>query len=72
MSSKIVLNSRTKENFKISVRRIEPEYKLDIEHSYWCCGYIYIPIQNAKFIDYNILLVHGGITYVNYSQDKNI
>lgn len=70
MLSKIVFNARTKENFKIYVNRIESDYELTINHPYWNCGYISIPIQNAKFIDSNILSVHGGITYINYSRDE--
>lgn len=69
--SKIVLNSRTKENFKINVRKIERGYESNINHSFWHCGYIYIPVQNAKYIDSDILLVHGGITYDAYSDDCN-
>lgn len=67
MSSKIILNAKTKENFKIIVRKMEPGYESTINHSYWLCGYISIPSQNAKFIDYDILSVHGGITYTGYS-----
>ena len=68
--SKIVLNSRTKENFKITVRKIESGYESNINHSFWYCGYISIPIQNAKFINSDILSVHGGITYTNYEKDN--
>lgn len=62
--SKIVLNSRTKENFKITVRKIESGYESNIMFPYWNCGYIFVPVQNAKFIEdiYN-LTVHGGITF---------
>lgn len=70
MSSKNVLNSKTKENFKIIVRKMEPGYESTINHPYWLCGYISIPVQNAKFIDYDILPVHGGITYTNISRDN--
>ena len=69
--SKIVLNSRTKENFKICVRKIESVYESNINHSFWNCGYIFVPVCNAKFIEdiYN-LNVHGGITYTNYEKDN--
>lgn len=69
--SKIVLNSRTKENFKIYVRKIESEYESNIMFPYWNCGYISIPVQNVKYIEdiYN-LNVHGGITYTNYEKDN--
>ena len=69
--SKIVLNSRTKENFKIYVRKIESEYESNIMFPYWHCGYIFVPVQNVKYIEdiYN-LNVHGGITYTNYEKDN--
>ena len=70
MSSKIVLNARTKENFKIYVRCIQPDYESTIDHPYWNCGYISIPVQNGKFIDYDTLSVHGGVTYTNISDDN--
>lgn len=61
--SKIVLQARTKENFKIHVRKIETGYESSTIHSFWNCGYISIPVQNAKFIYSDRLSVHGGITY---------
>ena len=68
--TKIVLNSRTKENFKITVKSIYTSNQDAIFHSYWNCGYIYVPIQNDKFINSDRLSVHGGITYESYSPDN--
>jgi hypothetical protein len=68
--TKTVLNSRTKENFKITVKSIYSTNPDTIFHSYWNCGYISVPIKDAKFIYSDRLLVHGGITYESYSEDK--
>ena len=55
MLSVIVFNARTKENFKIYIRKNEPGYESTINHPYWNCGYISIPTQNDKYIDYDKL-----------------
>lgn len=68
MSSKVVLNLKTKENFKIIVKRCQLDYGCESWHSLWHCGYIHIPVQNAKFINSDVLYVHGGVTYQEQDQ----
>ena len=69
MSSKITFNSITKEKFKITVKRCETGTETENWHSFWNCGYIYIPIQHERYINSNELYVHGGITYEEVSED---
>ena len=68
MSSKVVFNFKTKENLTGIVREMNSKVS-DIWDRYKC-GYIWVPIKNGRFIDIDLLKVHGGCTYYNASKDK--
>ena len=68
MSSKVVLNFKTKENLTGIVREMNNKSS-DIWDRYKC-GYIWVPIKNGRFIDIDLLKVHGGCNYYNASKDK--
>ena len=68
MSSRVVLNFKTKENLTGIVREMN-SISSDIWDRYKC-GYIWVSIKNARFVDIDLLKVHGGCTYYSASKDK--
>lgn len=70
MIDKTTLNFKTLEGFKCSVITLDCEYNSDFSFRYWNCGYIYVPICNVKFVDFDKLIVHSGITYNQTSEDN--
>lgn len=68
MSSKVVFNFKTKENLTGIIREMNSKSS-DIWDRYKC-GYICAPIKNGRFIDIDLLKVHGGCNYYNASKDK--
>lgn len=61
---------KTKEKFSVKVITFKSEFKSEIMFDSWNCGYFYIPISNIKFVNFDKLKVHGGITYNQTSKDN--
>ena len=69
MSSKVVFNFKTKENLTGIVREMNNKSS-DIWDRYKC-GYIWVPIKNGRFVDIDLLKVHGVVIIIMLLRIRN-
>lgn len=65
MSAKTTLIFNTKEKLRAEVVTVTIE-----DYMTYNCGYIYIPAINAKYVNTDLLQVHVGVTYSEYTADR--